>query len=175
MQIEIDFEVFKALTALRQSEADSYNAVLRRLLNLPIGNALAAFGPNHPVESSATQNALLGLDTKSGRRGIFGPAKTSNALAPEGAVNELVRRYLSGAWFNNVHFPEGSKFRATYKGQTFYAEIKGNQWVGADGILRSSPSEAASAISQTNVNGWRFWHVQMPGDPAWRRLDELKA
>src|SRR3954467_246652 len=34
MQIEIDFDVFKGLTLLRQGEADSYNDVLRRLLKL---------------------------------------------------------------------------------------------------------------------------------------------
>ena len=32
--VEIDFEVFKALTALRTSEQDSYNDVLRSLLKL---------------------------------------------------------------------------------------------------------------------------------------------
>ena len=35
MQIEIDFEVFKTLTAMRESENTTYNDVLRRLLNLP--------------------------------------------------------------------------------------------------------------------------------------------
>ncbi len=34
MQIEIDFEAWKTLTALRESESDSYNNVVRRLLNL---------------------------------------------------------------------------------------------------------------------------------------------
>lgn len=34
MQIDIDFEVFKALTARRESEAHSYNEVLREILNL---------------------------------------------------------------------------------------------------------------------------------------------
>ena len=33
-QIEIDFEVFKALTALRQSETHTYNEVIRDLLGL---------------------------------------------------------------------------------------------------------------------------------------------
>ena len=33
--IDIDFDVFKDLTARLQSEADTYNAVLRRLLELP--------------------------------------------------------------------------------------------------------------------------------------------
>jgi len=35
MQVEIDFEVFKALTAMRESEETTYNDVLRRMLNLP--------------------------------------------------------------------------------------------------------------------------------------------
>lgn len=35
MQIEIDFDVFKALTALRETEQVSYNDVLRTLLKLP--------------------------------------------------------------------------------------------------------------------------------------------
>ena len=174
MQIEIDFEVFKALTALRQSEADFYNAVVRRLLNLPIGNALAAFGPNHPVESAATQNALLGP-----RHQIW-TSRNFPDLQKQGTSSHP--KVPSMSWYVAISAGLGSTtfiFRRaqnfSLKGQTFYAEIKGNQWVGADGILRSSPSEAASAISQTNVNGWRFWHVQMPGDPAWRRLDELKA
>lgn len=34
-RIEIDFDVYKALTALRGSEDDTYNMVLRRLLDLP--------------------------------------------------------------------------------------------------------------------------------------------
>lgn len=33
--IEIDFDVFKALTALRASEQESYNDVVRKLLDLP--------------------------------------------------------------------------------------------------------------------------------------------
>lgn len=33
--VEIDFEVFKALTALRETEATTHNDVIRRLLNLP--------------------------------------------------------------------------------------------------------------------------------------------
>jgi hypothetical protein len=35
MQIEIDFDVFKALTARRATEAVSYNQVIRELLGLP--------------------------------------------------------------------------------------------------------------------------------------------
>jgi hypothetical protein len=129
MEIEIDFEVFQKLTALRKGESDSYNHVIRRLLQLPSGGGLTMSD---------------------------------------------VDQVMFGAWFGNTHFPEGTKFRATYKGQTHLAQIRGGQWVGGDGVVRSSPSNAASAISRTNVNGWRFWYAQRPGDPAWRRLDELK-
>jgi hypothetical protein len=38
VNIEIDFDVFKQLTAARQSEADTYNNVLRRMLKLPFPN-----------------------------------------------------------------------------------------------------------------------------------------
>jgi hypothetical protein len=130
MQIEIDFDVFKALTALRDSEVDSYNSVIRRLLNLPSGMM--------KLSDLATAGTRFGL------------------------------------WLGDVHFPEGTKFRATYKGQTYTAEIKNDKWVDQDGTPRNSPSEAAGAISGTNVNGWRFWHAQRPGDPTWRRLDDLK-
>ena len=43
--IEIDFDVFKKLTMLRRTEADSYNDVLRRLVELPA-----------TVESSTTKS-----------------------------------------------------------------------------------------------------------------------
>lgn len=128
MQIEIDFEVFKELTARRAGESDSYNHVIRRLLGMPSGG--------------------LALDD--------------------------VDKVMFGAWFGNIHFPEGTKFRATYKGQTYLAQIRGGQWIDGNGLVRSSPSNAAHAVSGTNVNGWRFWYAQRPGDPAWRRLDELK-
>ncbi len=130
MQIDVDFEVFKALTALRESEADSYSDVLRRVLNLP----------RRMMMLRDIGKPVVGL----------------------------------GVWFGTVHFPEGTKFRATYKGQTFTAEIRDDRWVDQDGIVRKSPSEAAGAISGTNVNGWRFWYAQRPGEDCWNKLEDLK-
>lgn len=176
MQLEIDFEVFKALTALRVSESDSYNAVIRRLLGLQTESALSdLLDREAPRGVLGGVNALATLSPNTTRKGLFGSGKYKNALAPDASHENLLAKYLGGVWFNNIHFPDGTRFRATYKGQTFLAEIKGGQWIGADGVARSSPSDAASAISHTNVNGWRFWFVQMPGDPAWRRMDELRA
>ena len=172
MQIEIDFEVFKTLTALRESEADSYNAVIRKLLNLPNQNALNVLLDKVPPNAIVgTVNALATHPTK---RGIFGNRLPTNALAKDGSIGGILARYLQGAWFGNTHFPEETKFRATYKGQTYYAQIKDGAWLGQDNVVRTSPSDAASAISGTNVNGWKFWHAQHPDDPSWRRLDEFR-
>lgn len=63
----------------------------------------------------------------------------------------------------------------TYKGRTYHAEIKNGQWVGEDGIVRKSPSDAASAITHTNVNGWRFWDFQRPGETSWSKMRVLQV
>jgi hypothetical protein len=160
MQIEIDFEVFKTLTALRESEADSYNSVVRRLLKLP--------------------DTILPLSggTATRKRGLFGAGRSpaSSSTTPEGDKQQmgLLQHLMGGIWFGNVHFPDGTRFRANYKGRTHQAEIKNGQWLGDDGVFRRSPSDAAGAISGTNVNGWRFWNVQLPSDPTWQRLEDLR-
>jgi hypothetical protein len=79
-----------------------------------------------------------------------------------------------GVWYSNVFFPDGTVFRATYKGQTYYASIKESVWVDGFGLTRTSPSDAASAISKTNVNGWKFWFARRPYDADWARLDSLR-
>lgn len=144
MQIDIDFDVFKALTAMRESESDTYNSVIRRLLELPPAQMLL--------------RDLVNMGTNSQLRRI----------TPETAEMQL------GIWFGQKHFPDQTKFRATYKGRTYLAEIISGKWVGEDGIVRRSPSDAASAISGTNVNGWRFWHAQIPPSQDWHRLDEYR-
>lgn len=89
-------------------------------------------------------------------------------LAPRSAGRGSV--YMQG-----LEFPEGTKFRVTYKGRPYSAEIKNGQWVGEDGIVRKSPSDAASAITQTNVNGWRFWDFQQPGETSWSKMRVLQS
>lgn len=155
MQIEIDFDVFKALTALRENEADTYNHVLRRLLNLPASDPT---GPGlAPILAAMSGHSTQG-------KGSGAPT----------TLESLLTAASKGVWYNNVFFPEGTHFRATYKGKTFFAQIKDGRWIGQDGVLRSSPSDAANAISGTNVNGWRFWYARRPNDSEWRRMDEFK-
>ena len=165
MQIDIDFQVFKALTSMRQSESDSYNDVLRRLLELEIA-------PSKDELVEALLARSMGKPTAQ-KSGLFGLGAGTRALTTAPKTGMLAQ-LLGGVWFNGVHLPDGTLLRANYKGQTFHAEIKDGRWVDSDGLVRSSPSEAASAISNTNVNGWRFWHAMMPGENTWKRLDELK-
>jgi hypothetical protein len=136
MQIEIDFEVFKELTARRKHEGHTYNEVIRDLLKLPpsLGRTLSDF---------------IAPVTQSG--GVRGFALRGGNL------------------------PEGTKLKATYKKTEYQAEIRNGRWIGEDGEERSSPSAAASAISQTNVNGLRFWYAKRPQDTNWTRLDILLA
>jgi len=79
-----------------------------------------------------------------------------------------------GANFKGVFFPDGTQFRATYKGRTYTAEIKNGAWVDSDGTTRTSPSEAAVKITGKSWNGWRFWHCKRPGDPSWQLIDGLR-
>jgi len=147
MHIDIDFEVYKALTLLRQTEQDSYSDVLRRLLT----TADISVSGDAPDDQSSNKPTS-----------IFSILKTEGA--PSGP----------GAWMGHVFLPNGTKFRATYKGETFRAEIKDEKWIDDGGVPRHSPSEAAGAISGTKVNGWRFWHAMRPFDTGWHRLDELR-
>ncbi len=144
MQIDVEFEVFKALTLLRREEGDSYSDVIQRLLKL------------------AENENLKGGDRLVGTGNFMG-----NLLRGRHDAKD-------GAWIGNVFFPNGTQFRATYKGKTFRAEIRNEVWVGEDGITRQSPSDAAGSISGTKVNGWRFWYGLRPGEVEWHRLDEFR-
>ena len=124
--IEIDFDVFKALTNRRASETTTYNDVLRELLGM----------------SSATH----------------------------GEVSDPTK----GCTMQGVFFSEGTLFQVVYKGSIHRAQIKGSHWVGDDGQVRRSPSDAASAITKNNVNGWRFWSFKRPTDASFRKMRVLQ-
>lgn len=125
--IDVDFEVYKALTIRRETEEMTYNDVLRQLLGLG--------------EQTSSENVTENL----------------GALVYKGA-----------------EFPEGTQFRATYKGQTYTGAIKGGVWLDENGRVQNSPSEAAYSITGNHVNGWRFWECRRPSDTAWRSIDSLR-
>ena len=131
-------------------------------------------GLTHRLESEKEDyneviRRLLGLPASEatllpGEIDVPGLPAPANALAPQNG----------GVWFSNVFLPNGTLFRATYKGKTYRAWINNSQWVDELGHIRTSPSDAASAISGNNVNGWRFWFARRPQDEDWQRMDALK-
>ena len=107
-----------------------------------------------------------------GSQSSFLPGESDLPSLP--APMNALSRQSGGVWLSNVFLPNGTLFRATYKGKTYRAWINNSQWIDEFGKVRTSPSDAASAISGTNVNGWRFWFVRRPQDEDWQRMDALK-
>ena len=122
--IEIDFDVFKKLTSLRENETDSYNDVLRRVLKFP-----PRADPNQVVP-------------------VYWDCRGGTILI-------------------------GAKLRARYKGATHHATVT-HHGIELEGKRYGSPSEAAGAVTGTNVNGWHFWECQLPGETNWRDLSEQR-
>ena len=111
---------------------------------------------NEVVTENDVLREALGLDKKAS------PKPTSGESGPGGAV------------FKGVTFPEGTQFRASYKGRTYTAEIRNGVWTDSDGSVRNSPSEAAVKITGKPWNGWRFWHCKRPKDKHWVLIDTLR-
>ena len=72
-----------------------------------------------------------------------------------------------------VHFPGGTEFRATCKGQTYYGKVNSGAFI-VDGKRFNSPSAAAVAITSRPVNGWTFWVCRFPGKGSWQMLKALR-
>ena len=128
--IDIDFDVFKALTNKRATESETYNDVLRDMLGLPR------------------------------------PAKQTK---PHGnPVNGM-------AWVSKgVTFPDGTEFRANYKGAVHAAKIERGRLIADGGKRSTSLSHAARLVTNNSVDGWVFWEVKRPGDTSWRKAQTLR-
>ncbi len=125
--IDVDFEVFKALTARRATEEVSENDVLRQILGLPSRREAGASPRRQP-----------------------------------------------GDWVTKgVRFPQGTQFRASYKGQLHLAEVE-NGAMMVNGKRYDSPSAAAMSITVAPVNGWTFWEAKLPGRGTWEQIKALR-
>jgi hypothetical protein len=95
-------------------------------------------------------------------------------LSPRKVNTEPATKALNGAWeYRSVRFPNGTDFRAKYKGKIYTASVEGGRLV-LDGESVGSPSEAAHKITGTNVNGWRFWECRLPTESRWRVIEALR-
>lgn len=136
--IEIDFQVFKALTAMREDESITYNDVIRRLLDLaPVTKANGV--------ATAAAGLVAGLAA-----GLYLPFQS-----------------------RGLELPHGTLLRATYKGRQLSARVDNGRWIDSEGRQHASPSAAAKSVTNTNVNGLRFWEAQLPGASNWQKLEFL--
>ena len=79
-----------------------------------------------------------------------------------------------GDWVaKGVRFPNGTEFRATHKGQTYYGKVDAGALV-TEGKRYDSPSSAAVAITGNPVNGWIFWECRLPGRSSWQMIKSLR-
>ena len=145
--IPISLDVLKALTNRLKADDQTYDDVLRELLEL-----------DSPVEPEIEPAPFA----------MFADALTSQF--------EGLRRVQNGPGFysRDLFLPNGTELRARYKGRLYEASIQDEKWLDDRGKERSSPSAAAGAITKTIVNGLRFWEGKRPGDSAWLRLDKLR-
>ena len=142
-KIEVSLPVLKALTA-QLEEGQSFDDALRQVLGLDsILEPESEPSDGRRVNDDAVQRVLHAY---SGKGGFFS----------------------RGLWL-----PNGTELRARYKQQEHRARVANNAWLDEQGNRHSSPSAAATAITRTSVNGWRFWEAKRPDDTAWRRLDAL--
>jgi len=88
-------------------------------------------------------------------------SKASNGASPEDWVTKGVR------------FPAGTEFRATYKGKVHTARVEGGALV-LNGRRYDSPSPAAMSVTDSAVNGWRFWECRLPGKSSWQLIESLR-
>lgn len=75
---------------------------------------------------------------------------------------------------DSTSFPAGSEFKAEYKGKAYLGIAKDGK-LEVEGHKFSTPSAAAMHITQTNVNGWRFWHCKLPGSNQFVPIERLRG
>lgn len=134
MHIEIDFEVFKAITARRASEQVTENDVLRAVFKLS------------PKGSMDAERVGSGSD----------PMPRADVWTCK-----------------SVHFPVGTQLRAKYQGRTIMAQVE-REGIRVGAKIANSPSQAASFVTGTNVNGWTFWEARFPGWADFKPIQTLR-
>jgi hypothetical protein len=72
-----------------------------------------------------------------------------------------------------VRFAQGTEFRASYKGKLHTAQAQSGAMV-FNGQSYTSPSAAAMSVTDSAVNGWRFWECHLPGQSGWQLIENLR-
>jgi predicted CopG family antitoxin len=85
----------------------------------------------------------------------------------------LYGRQERGSSKMHIYIPNGTEFRAKYKGK-MYAGVVQQDVLVVNGNSYPTPSAAAHSITNTPHNGWIFWQCRLPGQNKWRTAQELR-
>ena len=94
--------------------------------------------------------------------------KSQAAAAGKSANGESSQDWVA----KGVRFPVGTEFRASYKGKLYTAKVEGGAMM-LNGKKYTSPSPAAVSVTDSAVNGWRFWECRVPGK-SWQLLENMR-
>ena len=95
-------------------------------------------------------------------------------LSPVLEPVRAAERPSAGGWTTKgVTFPEGTEFRASYRGQAVLGKVQaGLLMVNGQGF--DSASSAAGSVTGTSVNGWIFWECRLPGKTTWQLMKTMR-
>jgi hypothetical protein len=125
MKIDVDFDVFKTLTARRQSEQHTDNAVLRELLGLPtVVSSVTAAMTGSGSEGWTSYGVTLpnGTELRGTRNGKCYVAKIVNGQftyggethSPSSARQAITQTGGNGWWFWTVEKADGEGWEAIW-------------------------------------------------------------
>lgn len=87
-------------------------------------------------------------------------------LMPETLVEDLGYRW------KNLFLPHGTRIRMRYKGEYYYAEVRGDKFM-YNGET-ASPSIFANRVTRSSRNAWRDLEIRRPGDDEWYVADSMR-
>jgi hypothetical protein len=123
MQLDVDFDVYKALTAKRKDETESYNDVLRGVLNLPRGKGQSESSKGAYVYKNVSLPAGTELRATYKGRTYFCHIKDGQWLdgngrahnSPSGAAMHITNLPANGWEFWECKLPGEARWRTLDK------------------------------------------------------------
>ena len=94
------------------------------------------------------------VNTKTGKGGLYGRQERGSSNMP-------------------IYIPNGTEFRAKYKGKMHIGIVQQDALV-VNGNSYPTLSKAAYSITGTSHNGWIFWECRLPTQNVWKPAFELR-
>ncbi len=80
--------------------------------------------------------------------------------------------------YKSVAPSDGTKIKMSHRDKTYFGEYQGGKIVltgeSGNSVICSSLSEASKEVTKTSRNGWRDWHLMLPGRNQWVLADDWR-